>query len=85
MDFIEKMSILEKHAYVYNPPNLKYDKIFYLFLTVLLYGYFAYMYVCALHVCLVSKETRRCQIPIWNWLELDMVVSCHVGAEPKVF
>jgi hypothetical protein len=43
------------------------------------YGNFVCMYVCVPHVCLVPIETRRvCLIPLE--LELQMVMSCHVGS-----
>jgi hypothetical protein len=33
------------------------------------------MYVCALHLCpaMVKKD-------IWNWSQIQLIVSCHVGA-----
>lgn len=37
------------------------------------YGYFAGMYVCEPHACLVSTKVR-------GPLQLEMVVSCRVGA-----
>lgn len=45
------------------------------------YGYFVCMYECA-HVCLVTKETRRCHL---LELELEMVVSSYMNAGNKTW
>lgn len=44
------------------------------FLFLMCMSVFAYMHVCAPHVCLVPEEVRRNRIP-WNWSHTD-------GCEP---
>jgi hypothetical protein len=38
-----------------------------------------YMYVTIKHICAVPEEARRGHQNSWN-LELQTIVSCHVGA-----
>lgn len=44
-----------------------------------MYGYFVYMYICALCVCLVTMEVRKRHWTAWNWRGC----KAHVDANNK--
>ena len=48
-----------------------------------MYECYASMYVCTLHVCSASGGQKRTSDPLE--LELQMFVSCHVGAGNEIW
>lgn len=62
--------------------DIKLDKIFYfIFILFYVYGYFVYMHICTLPVCLVPEE-RELNIPE---MELEVVVIYSGGAENQTW